>query len=480
MNILKKFPQTFWVANGIELFERWAWYGFYMLFANYLTGSFDDGGLQFSNNQKALIMGIGTGILYFLPVLTGAIADRYGYKKILIISFIIYISAFLMLPLFTSVAGVFFIFIYLAIGAALFKPIISATIAKTTTDETASIGFGIFYMMVNVGAFFGPLVTLLFKGDFQSVFYVSAAIISLNFIMLLFYKEPKQVKEVADSEKKSLGATFKEIFLNMGSIVKDPSFIVFLIIVSAFWAMYNQLFFTLPVFITQWVDTSEIYSFFAVYMPIVTEKYSLTPGVMDSEFIVNFDAMYIILFQVVVSSIVMKMRPLNSMVSGFFVCSIGMALTMASQSGVFTLVAIFIFALGEMAGSPKITEYIGRIAPADKKALYMGYSFIPVFLGNLMAGVISGPVYEQLSDKVLIVKRFASDNGLQIEEGLTNNEYFAAVAQQSDLTAQQLTNLLWDTYNPSNMWYVILSIGLLATLLLFIYDRTIAKKKTTK
>ena len=480
MNILKKFPQTFWVANGIELFERWAWYGFYMLFANYLTGSLDDGGLQFSNNQKALIMGIGTGILYFLPVLTGAIADRYGYKKILIISFIIYISAFLMLPLFTSVAGVFFIFIYLAIGAALFKPIISATIAKTTTDETASIGFGIFYMMVNVGAFFGPLVTLLFKGDFQSVFYVSAAIISLNFIMLLFYKEPKQVKEVADSEKKSLGATFKEIFLNMGSIVKDPSFIVFLIIVSAFWAMYNQLFFTLPVFITQWVDTSEIYSFFAVYMPIVTEKYSLTPGVMDSEFIVNFDAMYIILFQVVVSSIVMKMRPLNSMVSGFFVCSIGMALTMASQSGVFTLVAIFIFALGEMAGSPKITEYIGRIAPADKKALYMGYSFIPVFLGNLMAGVISGPVYEQLSDKVLIVKRFASDNGLQIEEGLTNNEYFAAVAQQSDLTAQQLTNLLWDTYNPSNMWYVILSIGLLATLLLFIYDRTIAKKKTTK
>ncbi len=186
MNIFNKFPQTFWVANLIELFERWAWYGFYMLFANYLTGSLDDGGLQFSNNEKALIMGAGTGILYFLPVLTGAIADRYGYKKILILSFIIYISAFLMLPIFTSVGGVFFIFIYLAIGAALFKPIISATIAKTTTDETASIGFGIFYMMVNVGAFFGPLVTLLFKGDFESVFYVSAAIISLNFIMLLF------------------------------------------------------------------------------------------------------------------------------------------------------------------------------------------------------------------------------------------------------------------------------------------------------
>ena len=413
MNIFQKFPQTFWVANGIELFERWAWNGFYLLFANYLTGSLDDGGLEFTNNQKALIMGVGTGILYFLPVLTGAIADRYGYKKMLILSFAIYISAFLLLPLFTSVTGVFFIYLYLAIGAALFKPIISATIAKTTTDETSSIGFGIFYMMVNIGAFFGPLVTLLFKGDSKLMFYVSAAIISLNFIMLLFYKEPKHTIEEVKKENKSLGATFKEIFLNMGSIFKDPGFIIFLLIVSAFWAMYNQLFMTLPVFITQWVDTSEIYNFFATYIPFVSERYSTATGVMDSEFIVNFDAMYIILCQIIVSSIVMKMRPLNSMISGFFVCSIGMALTMASQNGVFTLVAILIFALGEMAGSPKITEYIGRIAPSDKKALYMGYSFIPVFLGQLLAGIISGPIYEKLSDKVIIVKKFAAENGLR-------------------------------------------------------------------
>ena len=95
MSVFGKFPRTFWVANVIELFERWAWYGFFMLFANYLTGSSDAGGLEFTQEQKGWLMGVGTGILYFLPVLTGAIADRYGYRKVLFLAFLIYVSAFL-------------------------------------------------------------------------------------------------------------------------------------------------------------------------------------------------------------------------------------------------------------------------------------------------------------------------------------------------------------------------------------------------
>jgi len=126
-NIFKSYPRTFWVANTIELVERWAWYGFFMLFANYLTKSTDLGGLGFTQSEKGWIMGIGTGILYFLPVITGSIADKYGYKKVLILAFLIYTSAFAVFPLFDSFAGVFAAYLYLAFGAALFKPIISAT-----------------------------------------------------------------------------------------------------------------------------------------------------------------------------------------------------------------------------------------------------------------------------------------------------------------------------------------------------------------
>ena len=480
MSIFKKFPRTFWVANIIELFERWAWYGFFMLFANYLTGSSDLGGLEFSQSQKGLIMGVGTGILYFLPVLTGAIADRYGYKKVLILSFIIYASAFALFPQVSSFTAVFSMYIYLALGAALFKPVISATIAKTTTPETSSIGFGIFYMMVNIGGFFGPMVSLLFKGQSDWIFYVSAIMISVNFVLLFFYKEPSQAGESEPLEAKVKGSllqTFGEIFRNMASIFKDPKFLIFLLIVAGFWTMYLQLFFTLPVFIAQWVDTSALFAFFDTYIPFISANYSVAPGVMDAEFVTSLGALYIIVFQILISTVVMRWKPLNSMMTGFLVCSIGMSLTLFSQNVLFTIVAILIFAIGEMAGSPKITEYIGRIAPKDKKALYMGYSFIPVFLGNIFAGFISGNVYQAMSDKVVITQNFAAEKGLQIADGLSSNEYFNEVARQINMSSRELTGHLWNTYNPSSMWIVILSIGIAATVGLFIYDRVISKYK---
>jgi dipeptide/tripeptide permease len=473
--MISKFPRTFWVANTIELFERWAWYGFFFLFANYLTGSSDLGGLEFSQSQKGMIMGIGTGILYFLPVLTGAIADRYGYRKILAIAFVIYASAFALFPQVSSFAAVFAMYIYLALGAALFKPVISATIAKTTTRGTSSIGFGIFYMMVNIGAFFGPMLTLLFKDRSHVIFYISAGIILLNFVLLVFYREPATAadgtaRRYPAKEKSSLPHAFGEIFRNMAGIFKDLKFLVFLLIVAGFWTMYNQLFFTLPVFISQWVDTGVLYRFFDACIPFISANYSPAPDVIEAEFVANLDALFIIALQIPVSTIVMRWKPLHSMTAGFLVCSAGMAMTLFSQNVLFTIAAILVFALGEMAGSPKITEYIGRIAPGDRKALYMGYSFIPVFLGNVFAGIISGNVYQAMSDKVAITKKYAVENGLQIADGLTSNEYFNEVARQVNITPHELTNRLWDAYEPSGIWAVILSVGIAASLCLFVYD----------
>lgn len=470
-HVFKKFPRTFWVANTIELFERWAWYGFFMLFANYLTGSSDLGGLEFSQSQKGMIMGIGTGILYFLPVITGAIADKYGYKRVLFIAFIIYTSAFILLPMFDSFTAVFIMYLYLALGAALFKPVISATIAKTTDSETSSIGFGIFYMMVNLGAFMGPMLTLLFKNaSYNMVFYISAGIIAVNFILLFFYKEPDRQKS-----EDSFWTMFGEVFKNIGLVLKDFKFVLFLLIVAGFWTMYNQLFFTLPVFITQWVDTSGMYNFFADYIPFVAANYG-SHGEMEAEFITNFDAMFIILFQIIISTLVMKWRPLSTMVTGFIISTIGMSLTLMTQNVVFIMVALFIFAVGEMTASPKITEYIGRIAPRDKKALYMGYSFIPLFLGNIFAGIISGDVYQQLSDKHTLLVREVSKQGLSIPGGLSHNQYFNKAAELMGMDPNQLTAYLWDTYNPSSIWMVICAIGVFAAICLWLYNKFLVRK----
>jgi proton-dependent oligopeptide transporter, POT family len=528
VNLFRKFPQTFWVANSVELFERFAWYGFYMLFANYLTGSAETGGLELSQAEKGTIMGIGTALLYFLPVLTGSIADRYGYKNLLVISFIVYISAFICMPLFHTFYGVLFIYIYLALGGALFKPVISATIAKTTDDTTASIGFGIFYMMVNIGAFLGPLVTLMFKKTPEYIFYISAGLIAVNFVLLLFYKEPGTEKpktgllvymEILGTLISSIflfvsvfmlflvlwvielplfflkygtklsarwvklvlnwpiGESNKKVFENITGIFFDTKFITFLIIVAGFWSMYFQLFYTLPVFISQWVDTSQLYDFFDKVIPFVTSNYSAGGGQLDAEFIVNFDAMYIILLQIIVSSVVMRLRPLQSMTVGFLVCTIGMSLTLLSQNVLFTIVAILIFALGEMAGSPKITEYIGRIAPADKKGVYMGYSFIPVFIGNIFAGIISGAVYQAMSDKTSFVQIESRQQGVLSDSTLSINETFNQLALKMNMEGRELTNYLWDKYNPSSIWMVLMAIGLIAVIALFFYDKYVIKEK---
>jgi len=471
-SIFSKFPKTFWTANTIELIERFAWYGFFMLFANYLTQSTDVGALGFTQSQKGWIMGVGTGILYFLPLITGSIADKYGYKKVLAVAFVIYTSAFILLPMVSSFAGVFAMYLYLALGAALFKPIISATVAKTTNPENSSIGFGIFYMMVNLGAFFGPMVTLALKdgSSYDIVFHVSAIIVALNFIMLFFYNEPER-----ETKKESFAQSMKTVFGNIGEALKDYKFVIFLILVAGFWAMYNQLFYTLPVFITQWVDTSVVYEFLNGVSPWITDTYGHA-GQMEAEFITNFDAMFIILFQIAVSTLVMRWKPLNTMMTGFLVCAMGMALTLFTQNVMFTIGAIFIFAIGEMAGSPKITEYIGRIAPKDKIALYMGCSFIPVFIGNLGAGFISGDVYGAMSDKAVLVKRALAERGLEVADGLTKNEVFAKAGELMNMSERELTDYLWTTYHPSNIWMVIFGIGLLATVGLFVYDKLLLKE----
>ena len=468
VGILKQYKSTFWVANTIELFERMAWYGFFFLFANYLTKSTDLGGLEFSQSQKGMIMGIGTGILYFLPIITGAIADRFGYKKILIIAFSVYITAFLAFPLFDTFTSVFLVYIYLAIGAALFKPVISATIAKTTNDQTASMGFGIFYMMVNLGAFIGPLITMPAQ---DNLFYIVAAIISVNFILLLFYKEPKR-----DIQNKPIGESFKEIYKNIITVVSNLQFMVFLLIIAGFWTMYNQLFFTLPVFIEMWIDSSNLYAFYAEYIPIISNNYSHN-GQIQAEFISNSGAFFIIMFQLIVSYLVMKLRPLNAMITGFIIATIGMSLTLISQSAVFIILAIFIFAIGEMSASPKITEYIGRIAPKDKKALYMGFAYVPMFLGNILAGIVSGVVYENISDKFIFAKEYALQNGLKVDESLSNNQMFNSLANQMNISPLEFTNILWNQYSPGNFWMVIAGIGGLAIVSLYLYDRYILKSK---
>ncbi len=462
--VLKKFPRVFWVSNIMELFERWAWYGFYNAFALYLTLSKDTGALGFTQVQKGAIIGTGSMLLYFLPIITGAIADRIGYKKVLILSFTAYVAGYFMVGTFDSYGLVFSAYIFLAIAGALFKPIISGMIAKTTTDETASVGFGIFYVMVNVGGFIGPFIAgFLYKIDWNLVFLMSIITIAINYIFVFFffkepYREPSGVKFL-----KNIAIAFTNIWITL----KNWKYVLFLVIMGLFWTAFNQLYYSFPVFLEQWVDMDRLSAFLG-----------LAQGTITAPTITSMDAFFIIVLQMWVSSISMRYRPLHSMMTGIMILGAGLLLMFLTQNPWIMLVGLLIFSIGEMASSPKFNEYVGRIAPPDKKALYMGTVFLAIAIGHFLAGWVSGKPFEVLADKYYLLSKAIEQNGYAIQpisDQFTQTQYFERAQELFGMDGAQLTQHLWDNYHPSNVWFLFTGIAVAASLFLLLYDRIILK-----
>ncbi len=451
-----------------------------MVMAIYMTESTDMGALGFTPAQSGLILGIGTSVLYFLPIITGAIADKLGYKKILLISFVIYAAGFIAITRFSSFYGVFAIYLLIAVGSAMFKPVPAATITKTTNEATASIGFGIYYMMINLGGLIGPITASKLRphsadgpGSWNYVFFISAAMMAVSFVLvLLFYKEPEREKNT-DALKQSV----KQVLFNLFTTLKDVRLVLFILIIVGFWTVYYQLFYTLGIFINQWVDIAGLYQSIHSVAPWIAEGIGTAEGTISAEILTTFPAFYIVIFQMVVSTLVMKWHPVNAITTGICINCIGLSLAFLTRNPVFVVISLLIFACGEMACSPKITEYLGRMAPKDKRALYIGCSFLPVAGGSFFAGLLAG-LYSNISDKIGLVKRLAEERNIDIPEitdAFTQNDLLIHVAQQLNLDKNGLTTLLWETYEPQRFWYVIAAIGLVTVVSLILFNRLVLK-----
>jgi MFS family permease len=227
------------------------------------------------------------------------------------------------------------------------------------------------------------------------------------------------------------------------------------------------------------MDTSVMYNFLYKISPALAQAIGNEHGTISPEMLSNIDALYIVIFQIAVSAFVMRFKPLNAMVGGIFVSAIGIGLTFATNNPFYLIVTVLVFGLGEMASSPKITEYIGKIAPKDKVALYMGCSFLPMAGGNFFAGILSGSVYGNMSDKLTLLQRELEQRSLKlpaISDQFTQNDLFQMAAQKLQMNQAELTDYLWQTYHPQNIWYIFTGIGIATALILLIYDRLVLSK----
>ncbi|PLX14005.1 MAG: MFS transporter [Marinilabiliales bacterium] len=464
------FPRTFWIANTLELFERWAYYGMFTVLSVYLTDPVSSGGLGFTQSQRGLMQGIATALLYLLPILGGAIADRYGYKKVLLSAFLTLASGYFAMGYFSTYATVFASFLLVAIGGALFKPIIVATVSKTTNEKNDTIGFGIFYMIVNIGGFIGPwAASRLREIDWVYVFIMCTIVILFNILLLWFYKEPKK----EDESDESLADSLKRIIRNTIIVLKDGKFVLFLLIMLGMWTMYMQLFFTVPVYITQWVDTSGLYNALPSVLQSAFGSVKDGVGIIPPELMINIPALTIIAFQLIMSNMLKVVKPILSMIFGILGIALGFSFMSFSMAGITIVMGTIILAFGEMASSPRIQEYIGRIAPKDKVALYMGYSFLPVAGGNLIGGLLSGNLYASLSDKYIFLRDYLNVRDIKFSPEINNDNglLFKAAMENMEMTKEQLNTLLFAQYNPGTIWYVFAAIGAVTSILLFIYNK---------
>ncbi len=375
-----KFPKVFWVANSIEILERFAYYGLYMPLGIYLES------IGLSKGDLGMSQSILLGFSYLLPLFSGTFADKFGFKKMLMFAYIFYVPSMLLFLVTDTASGIAMTMLILGFGAGVFKPLISATVRATTDSTNKTLGFGIFYQMVNLGASIGPIVMGKLRGwNWDYVFITASVTMALAaLVTLLFYKEPPRDIE---------GVSLKKKFQDMGEALSDMKFLAFIIILGLFfWLPFWAFFNVLTVYIHDYLNTAQLYE---SVKSVLGETVTRVIANKDDSGIwhINAEAIshtgyIIIVFQLLISRIFEKRAAIPSFMFGLFVAALGFVVLGLSKTGNNNLVflGVFIFAVGEMISSPRIQEYIMWIAPKEKAGLYMGTNFLATFIGAILSG----------------------------------------------------------------------------------------------
>jgi len=348
--------------------------------------------LNFTKESVGALKSTITPLLYILPILAGALGDRFGYRKTLTFAFIFLGLGYFLTSQTSDYALVFASLVIMGIGAGAFKPMISGTIARETNESNSTLGFGIYYWSINLGAFLFPLILVPYiKNTFGWQYVMLASAIATTSMLIptfLIYKEPKKPENA-----KSLPQVFKEMIM----VLTDFKFIGLIVIYSGFWILYFQMFDSVLWYVQKYVDASSLNS--TVNGLLGTFGINLN-WKFDVEHVTVINAGTIILLQIIVSNIVKHTKALPTMIVGITMGTLGMAVLAISTDIWVFILGIVVFSIGEMTAHPKFISYVGLIAPEDKKALYLGYAFLYGVLGSFIGGILGANLYVHFVDKL--------------------------------------------------------------------------------
>jgi MFS family permease len=462
---LKSMSRPFWMVNIMEILERAAYYGVRVVIPIYIAQADAIGGLHFTQIQKGQIFLVWALFESLTPMISGGFADRYGYKKTIFASIFIKILGYILMATQQQYYPFMFGCCTLAFGTAIFKPGVQGTMCRVLTKKNSSVGWGTFYMLVNVGAFLGPPIAHFLYGiSWSWVFYGCAMLVSLNFLMLLTYKDPSPGGEQVGNPITVLWITIKKIF--------NVKLIVFIIVMSGFWLMLMQLFDMLPNFIVDWVDSSQMVKDLGLPEWMLQINSNRAPQ-LTQEWLINSNAGLIVLAAVLVSYLVSRMRRVLAISMGIVIASVGLILAGFTTSGYFCLMGILVFSVGEMIASPKMNEYLGVIAPEGETGLYMGYANVPRGIGWGLGSLIAGHTYDKMGDKANLAIDYLKTNYNVVD--IARTDAMNKLVEVSGLNHQEVTTILWNEYDPYKLWYRFAIIGIISAVGMLFYAKWVKK-----
>ena len=402
------FTPAFWVANATELFERLSYYGASAVLAIYLSEQ-----LHFSKELTGWMIGIFGFVVWFLPVLGGTLADRFGFRRALMFAYLVMTLGYFLLGSLSApwmqaarqaltdkwlVLGILMI---PALGPAVVKPCVAGTTARASAENVRSIGYSIYYTLVNIGGTLGPIMAWLVRKRLglgvENVFRVSALSVFLMFLAtLLFFREPTQPGE---QQVASVAAAIR----NMFAVLANVRFVIFLGIWSSFYVVFWQEFISAPLFLRGYVDPNA-----------------------NADLLLSIDALTVICFQILVSYLTRKIPAFPAMTLGLVISSLSWLILALHPTTVGLIAALVVLALGEITQSARYYEYISRLAPPGQQGLYMGYAFLPIAIGYFIAGPLGGYLLHYFGDIL---------------------------------------------HRPQQMWWVVTGVGIAGAVLMVVYDK---------
>jgi len=415
-----RFPRTFWIANTAELFERAAFYGMFIALAVYLTRN-----VGFTDVEVGYVGMCFASILYLLPTFMGAMADKVGFRRALMLAFVLLTAGYFLLGALPTKPMALLSLALIMFGGAIVKPVISGTVAKCSDEAHRARAFSIFYWVVNIGAFLGKSVAAPLRTGFELPYvgklelglqYINFYAAAMAFLALLwvalFYR---------NVGTKGTGKTAKEVLMGLVTVLLNFRFMALILIVAGFWCIQGQLYATVPKY----------------YLRLVGEG-------AKPEWLANINPLAVVILVIPITHLVRRFRPENAIGIGLFIIplsalSIALSPMLESTTGrsvsLLGLLSLMIIAFAlqgfaECFLSPKFLEYASKQAPEGEEGLYLGYQHLTTFFAWAFGFALSGhlldrfcPDPKMLSTEVHAQWQAAIETGCAMPEAYANAHY---------------------------------------------------------